>query len=304
MNEFHRPEKQQYSIDFRTGYPTAISGDAVSEEIRATCSALNAGRTRGIKEAARFTPSGQQISVDVWSTSFERVASQWKVPLVSLERMGIDCDEDGILSSDTLIALPSGAEASPYLDAEEKVVYKLFDLRIDGSLGKKVAFEENYEGQIELELKDAVLTDTIDKLSVLNDTGAHLTEVVGLSDDGCYLIAKQPLAYAMNSFIEDRDVSLKLIRAVVPKGGHYRSTVAIIWLNEEAWIISDLHDRNIMIDSNGKPTIIDALIGGIPPQAIRSCYFLDMAISDARQWKITGQLPLHTPFEDVADEEL
>ena len=50
--------------------------------------------------------------------------------------------------------------------------------------------------------------------------------------------------------------------------------------------------------------MIDTLIGGIPPQASRACYFLDMAINDAKHWKQTGQLPLYTPFEDVPDEEL
>ena len=37
-----------------------------------------------------------------------------------------------------LTALPSGAEAIPYFDKEWGVVYKLFDLRVNGSLGKKI----------------------------------------------------------------------------------------------------------------------------------------------------------------------
>ena len=304
LHILNESEDYQYYLDYRTGCATAITGRFNSERLRAACSALNTARTLGIKEAARITPAGESVPLDVWTTSFKRVSSQWQLPVVSLDKLSIFCDGDGILTSSELEKLPSGAEAEPYLDPVESVVYKLFDLRIDGSLGKKVAFESNSEGEMELVLKSAILTDTLEKLSILDDAGAHPTEIIGLSEDGFYLLAKQPLAYPMKSFHEDRDQSLKLIQAVLPTGGNFRSTVAIIWLHNQSWIIADLHDRNIMIDANGNPTIIDALIGAIPPLASSACYFLNMAIHDAKEWKDTGQQPLHSPFEDVPDDDL
>ena len=300
MNE----SEQNYVIDFRTGYPTAIYNDSVNDNIRAACSSINSTRARGIKEAARHTPAWEQISVDAWTASFKRLTEQWGVPLVSLSKLGIECDRDGILSSDSLAKLPTGAEAEPYQDVEEKVVYKLFYLMIDGSLGKKMSFERNSEGELDLISKNATLSDTLDKIIVLNDVGAHPTEIIGLSDDGCYLVAKQPLAYPLNSFESDRESSLHTIHAVKPLGGNYRTTIATVWVQDQAWVVSDLHKRNIMIDSNGEPTIIDALIGAIPPFAINACYFLSLSIEGTKRWKETGEKPLVTDFEDVPDEDL
>lgn len=96
-----------------------------------------------------------------------------------------------------LIPLPSGAEASPYHDPQSNSVYKLFDLRPNGSLGKKISLELNDQQEFEVVLKDAVLRDTSEKIRILNDIGGHPTEIVGLSDNGDYLIAKQPLARRM-----------------------------------------------------------------------------------------------------------
>ena len=88
-----------------------------------------------------------------------------------------------------LVPLPSGAEASPYYDPDSNAVYKLFDLRPNGSLGKKISLEINEEQEFEVVLKDAVLRDTLEKLRILNDIGGHPTEIIGLSDNGNYLNA-------------------------------------------------------------------------------------------------------------------
>lgn len=56
-----------------------------------------------------------------------------------------------------LIALPSGAEASPYHDPQSNSVYKLFDLRPNESLGKKISLELNDQEEFKVVLKDAVL---------------------------------------------------------------------------------------------------------------------------------------------------
>ncbi len=55
----------------------------------------------------------------------------------------------------------------------------------------------------------------------------------------------------------------------------------MISLNSQGWLISDLHDRNIMRDREGNPTIIDALIGPIPPTALRKLAWLRNAVEDA-----------------------
>ncbi|MDB6076353.1 MAG: hypothetical protein JWO82_100, partial [Akkermansiaceae bacterium] len=102
--------------------------------------------------------------------------------------------------SDFLVPLKPGAEASPYLDRDLHVVYKLFDLRQNGGLGKKMKLQRVDGERFDLVLEDATLPDTLMKLAVLNDAGALPTEIVGLSDTGEYLIAKQPLAQEARNF--------------------------------------------------------------------------------------------------------
>ena len=106
----------QLHIDFRTRRPTAIDFFRPTADQRAACTALNRERTRGILEAAQLAPSRESFPVDVWNAIFARKSKQKGVPLIPLEQLGIHHDEDGMLSSDFLVALPSGAEANPYRD--------------------------------------------------------------------------------------------------------------------------------------------------------------------------------------------
>jgi len=297
-------EDYQYYLDYRTGCATAITGRFNSERLRAACSALNRARTVGIMEISQQTPPGESLQADVWAASFTRGASSWDVPLISLEKLGIDRDRDGFLTSNELEPLTSGAEAAPYFDAKHGVVYKLFDLRENGSLGKKVVVERDSDGEFQIELADATLFDTLKKLTILNDAGALVSEIVGLSDSGDYLISKQPYANPREDFHEDREVSIHAIRGIVPVGSTFRRTTAITYINGSAWLVDDLHDRNIMRTAEDKPTIIDALTGNIPPLAIKELDWLKNAIADAKYYRENNQIPLRKPFDDVADDDL
>jgi hypothetical protein len=117
--------------------------------------------------------------------------------------------------------LPSGAEAAPFADLEHEVVYKLFDLRSGGNLGKKIALEPEPDGSFELHVRDAVLFETIEKIAVLHEAGALPTEIVGLADTGDYLIAKQPLAGPMQEIVRRRS-----LRSKVSRPGHLCANVS------------------------------------------------------------------------------
>lgn len=138
-----------------------------------------------------------------------------------------------MLNSDFLTALPSGAEASPFLDEEWNVVYKLFDLRADGSLGKKIALEEPESDRFEIQLLPALLIDTLEKLSVLNEAGGHPTEIVGLSSNADFLIAKQPLAFPYKDYQKDREIATKALGGIVPLFTNLERQVAVFWLNSQ-----------------------------------------------------------------------
>lgn len=297
-------ELKDYEIDYKTGLATAITGDKVSDGVRQACDALNRTRSGAIEKAIIEASQRESIKINDWTASFERVAAESDTYSIPLDKLGIESDKDGFLTTESALMEPleSGAEAIPYLDKEAKVVYKLFYLRGEASLGKKVKFvaedEGHREGLYSVELDDANLIDTLKKLSLLNAVGGHPTEIVGLSHDCHYLIAKQPLAYEVSDFITDRQQALKLMRAVLPQAGSYRRTVAVVWFDNMAWLIDDLHERNVMIDSNGYPTVIDALVADIPELVVSRCAFLSQAVQDAKLWAIDNRAP---PSRDLWD---
>ena len=64
---------------------------------------------------------------------------------------------------------------------------------------------------------DGTLKDTLEKLAVLNQAGAHPSEIVGLSDSGDYLIAKQPWPYPCGDLKADRQIAVSEVRRIIPE---------------------------------------------------------------------------------------
>jgi hypothetical protein len=230
--------------------------------------------------------------------------------------MGLRHDDEGFIHSDHLIKLPGGAEAQPFCEADTGVVYKLFDLRENGSLGKKLRLARNEAGEYELLPCDAVLPDTLEKICALHEAGAHPTEIAGLSDDYRFLIVKQPLARRQpyhednaapetrEQFLHDRDAAISRVRGVICQAPGFRQTVAVIAAGSHTWLMADLHPRNIMCDHGGQPSIIDALIGPVPPAAVKALPALARAVAGAAEWCRTGIRPAFDPLGSVNDDEL
>ncbi len=97
-------------------------------------------------------------------------------------------------------------------------MYKLFDLRKNGALGKRIDLKIE-DDDIRVRDCDATLEDTLEKLVLLNDCGGHPTEIMGLTDDGRYLIIKQPLAQRLGTrpFHAMRDQAIDFLRCVIPQ---------------------------------------------------------------------------------------
>jgi len=255
-------------------------------------------------EISRFSPSRESSSLDVWTASLIEKAELWEVPIVPLDALGISRDEDGFLESADMIPLKTGAEAIPYLDRHHHIVYKLFDLRANGSMGKKIVMRRGEGGHLSDEIKDAVFQDIIRKLSAINDGGGHPTEIVGLVDSFDHLLVKQPLAEPYEDFYADKKEAMELMRCVTPLGGQFRHPLSVFYAQDEPWLIGDLHKGNIMRDVNGAPTIIDALVGYLPPYVLKEVPWIGMAAHDAQIYRESGQAPLRSLFDDVQDDEL
>ena len=145
-----------------------------------------------------------------------------------------------MLVSKTMVPLKTGAEASPFMDREWQVVYKLFPLHATGGLGKTFEIERLEDGQgFEMTVRDAVLAETLEKLMILHEVGAHPTEIVGIDDQGDYLVVKQPLAQPYVDLDADRLAAIDRVRAV-PCLARFLRNVWVLWLHGQAWIMIDL----------------------------------------------------------------
>ena len=152
---------------------------------------------------------------------------------------------------------------------------------------------------------DSNLFETIEKLTVLHEAGAHPTEIVGLADTGDYLIVKQPMAAPHGPDLSaDRQAAVQAMKALPVRGGIRGSDLRVFWLDGKIWLLGDLHRGNIMRDADGQPTVIDALIGHVLPTALGNLPALSKTVREAQEMREGLRLAPSRLFEDVNDDEL
>lgn len=197
--------------------------------------------------------------------------------------LGLRYDEDGgRWQSEFLNPLKPGAEAIPFLDRERGVVYKLFDLRGAGLLGKKLIAERApTPAGWEVTLGDSTLFETLQKLTILDEADAHATEIVGLLDTGDHLVVKQPEAVHIPIGPAERAQAAGKLGCVLVTA--LRGELRVIWRDESPWFLGDLHPGNVMRDAHGECTIIDALVGTIPRAMIAEIGEIQAAVNEARR---------------------
>lgn len=287
------------------GHDSFIRSARVSARAREAGTRLNRQRASGIAAALEAHASGQSSQVDGWFAAAARVAAELGVPLVSLEALGIGFDDEDHLTSRILRPLTGGAEAKPFADDQRGVVYKLFDLRDSGALGKKILLQFGNPWEADVRMVDAVLFETMEKLAVLHEAGAHPTEIIGLADTGDYLIVKQPMAQPHGPDLdEDRRIAVAAMKALPVRGGIRGGDLRVFWVAGKAWLLGDLHRGNVMRDEDGVPTIIDALIGQVPTSALGSLPALSKAVQEAREMREGTRTHASDLFDGVNDDDL
>lgn len=107
----------------------------MSRSERQACADLNRRRASAIKEIAREYAPSESVPPDVWVASFARRFEALEVPLVDLAVLGFSDDNAECMHSLFLGNLGWGREATAWVDRASNCVYKLFDLRDNGSLG-------------------------------------------------------------------------------------------------------------------------------------------------------------------------
>lgn len=289
----------------------------VGDAERAACGRLNRLRTRLILDAVKGFAPGEPLTADVWFETVAGRTAEWEIPFIPLERLGIRRELDsGWWQTETLVPMKSGQEVYPFHDREHGVVYKFFDLKGRASVGKKLRYERLSEHEFDLIHGLASLPETLEKICVLHDAGALPTEIAGVADSGDCLIVKQPLALARPYsggftgegsemlFEQERREAIAAICGILCPCPGLRQTTAVITLDDRPWFVGDLHERKIMLDADGRPTIIDALTSAVPHEAIVALPLLAEAASRAKVWRETGVLPERRDFDDGDDSQL
>lgn len=193
--------------------------------------------------------------------------------------------------------------ASAWVDRESGCGYKLFDLRKNGSLGTKLQPVINPPYELTIVQTDANVMDTLEKLYALHEAGACPTEIVGLSADGQFLIAKQPRCKSYEDFERDTQLAVREMKAVTPKGT-FGMPVRVFWASGKGWFLGDLHKGNIRRLQTGEPTVIDALVCPIPELALKVSPHLLSAVNAARAYSERGIASNDDPFAGINDDDL
>ncbi len=247
-----------------TGTPGFLSGGDVPAGTRAAGAGLNRRRAAALKLVLTEALRAQSVPADGGRALIARAGGDHGIPLIPLEKLGIEQDGDGLWHSSFLRPLKSGAEAMPFADTARGIVYKLYDLRGDGSLGKKLVFRRDTEGDWEPDLADATIYETVEKLAVLHEAGGLPTEIMGLDDSGSILLAKQPLSFPYGDDLMKSRVEAALAMNAVLVNAPRMHEFRVFWCGEKAWGLGDLHSGNIMRDASGAAVVIDALLAEIP----------------------------------------
>jgi valyl-tRNA synthetase len=275
--------------DTRTGLSSYITGSRFDERAGSALSTRNRCRVgqaqalyRELAGGGKIAPDGQAGEPEL--RSLRQFAEPLKLPLLSLESLGIRSDAEGVLvpADGTLTKLKAGAEAQPFADAASGVVYKVFALSSDGFVGKKLSAQRSEDGQWIIENEPSSALEALEKLTLLHEIGGTPTEIIGLTETGDWLIA-QPVSTP----IEAEELGKARAEAVAAVGGVQVAQpgledIRIVWHQGRAWMIGDLHVRNIMRDSEGQARIMDALILPVPERMARELPAVREAIREAR----------------------
>ncbi len=268
-------------LDSRTGIATFINGPAFDERCREDSSRLSRQRASAIQQAAAANDFRGTTRADVsWADYCER-AAELGAPTIQLANLGIALNERGQWTSELLEPLIGGAEALPFLDARQGVVYKLFDMRASGGIGKKLFAWKNQMNRWEVGFCDASIHETMEKLIVLHEAHGLPTEVMGLADSGFHLVVKQPLAFHVEIGMKERAQAAGRMGARFLNTAAIRGELRIFWHDGKAWMLGDLHIKNIMQDAAGDMRVMDALIGSVPDEMRRDIPEVAQAILDA-----------------------
>ena len=283
-------EREHGRIDECSGVRSLIHGSVVPDGARQALAALNRRRMGQAKSAAAALERGGQGARGLRPVTVASVAADFGIPVVGLPALGIECDASGVLHprGEGVRQLKPGMEAQPFHHVARQVVYKVFAPDDDGTFGKMLTCWTGHGGEWQVRLCGAPLEVFLHKLNLLHEIGGTPTEIIGITPHGQWL-SKQPEA----THIPPAEFAAARAEAVALAGGvrlniRGLDDLRLVWHEDRAWLISDLHSKNVMRDAAGVARIMDACICPVPERMIYDHPEVRQAIEDARRKADTG----------------
>jgi len=190
------------------------------------------------------------------------------LPVVPLEAFGFPADTDDPLGdgSPRLRRIGSGVEASAF-EAEDGSIYKFFLPRREeaGRIGGSFTFRRGEESALVADASLGRYRDLFEKLLLILALDGMPTEVVGVTPEGV-IIAKQTRGERLP---EATDTSGLQPPALIPIPARFlrahRDHPRLFFFQDRAWLVADLHARNLVRAADGALRAIDLLAAPLPP---------------------------------------
>ena len=187
------------------------------------------------------------------------------LPIVPLELFGFAADAEDPIGdgSPHLRRIGSGVEASAF-EAADGSIYKFFLPREEGRIGGSFSFLRGEETALVAEASLGSYRDLFEKLLLILALDGMPTEVVGVTPEGV-VIAKQTLGERLP---DGADTSGVLPAGLIPIPARFlrahRDHPRLYFHGERAWLVADLHAKNLVRAVDGVLRAIDLLAAPMP----------------------------------------
>ena len=191
------------------------------------------------------------------------------LPILPLETFGFSSEVDDPFEANTsqLRRIGGGVEALAFA-ANDMSVYKFFHFREGGLVGAAFQFQPGADEVVHARAVPDSYRLLFLKICLIHEIGMP-TEIVCITPEGI-VVAKQthgralPVGANVADFDPERLIPIPS-RFLRSDRDHPR----LYFLEGEAWLVADTHDRNVVTDETGVPRIIDLVASPLPLEWIQ-----------------------------------
>ncbi len=275
-----------------TGRPTCIQGGRLPSE--ADRRALQHDHRRRLEALARLGAAAARVGIGtdpdddlvLWASDeigllagadplwheLDEAARAFRdlLPLVELEAFGFPAGVEDLLAEcgPRLRPISSGVEATAF-EAADHSIYKFFMPRPDGRIGGTFEFHRGDEVALHAEAADGSYRAMLEKFDLILRLDGMPTEVVGVTKQEGVLITKQTLGERL---AEGADTSQVQPAPLIPIPSRFlrahRDHPRLYFVEDQPWLVADLHAKNLVRASDGALRPIDLLAAPLPSELV------------------------------------